>query len=91
MTTHDHLNRFFDYLEYSNPSRALAVLTKLYFAYHTIPQAGKVFSADDLDEFALIVEMLADIAKNEGEYLAEDRSHLLREVYGSYQKGGSNV
>jgi|GEM_PF-1214639 len=91
-TTHNHLNRFFEYIEMAEPSRALAVMTKLFFAYHTLPKAGKIFSEEDLDEFALLTNMLADIAIEEGRYLAADREDLLRELYGNYNpEGGSNV
>ena len=87
LSTHFLLNRFYDYLQMAEPARALSVLTKLYFKYVTIPEAARPFNDTELDEFALIILMFADIAAKEGNYVSADRDQLLEELFrdGYYQ------
>lgn len=90
LTTHNHLSRFLEYLEYAELPGALAALTKLYLAYQMIPEAPQLLNNEEKDDLSLIIAMFADIARAEGRYLSEDRQELLEDLYGHNDERSSH-
>lgn len=90
MTTHDHLNRFLEYLDYAELPGALAVLTKVYFAYQATPGVPELLNDEEKDELTLIMAMFADMARAEGKYLVNDRNEILEDCYGYPQERSSH-
>ena len=88
MSTHNHLNRFFDYLQIADRVRALAILSKMYFNY--IAKNVNELNDDDLDEYCFLIAFISDIAVCENKYVAEDRQTILEELYrtGYYRQPG---
>lgn len=81
MTTHDHLNRFLQYLDFAELPGALAVLTKVYFAYQATPGVPELLDEEEKDELTMIMAMFADMARAEGKYLAKDRQQIMKDCY----------
>lgn len=88
--THDQVKRFVDYLEMAIPTKAIAALVKMYFDYSTTPGVPKLFDAEELDEFAHLVKLFADLAMIEGEHLTNERELILEGLYYSAKFGGDD-
>lgn len=77
----EQVSRFLDYLELAKSPNAIAVLIKMYFSYSTTPGVPKLFTTEELDEFALLASLMADLSVIEGEHISEEREMILEGLY----------